>query len=67
MQIKELKNLIKDIPDDVEVCVTDMNDTYFNFEVGTYHDKTQTYLDLIIPIYINSYFKEDDDECIIVS
>lgn len=66
MQIKELKNLIKNIPDDVEVCVTDMNDTYFNFEVGTYHDNTQTYLDLIIHIYINSYNEEDSDKTIII-
>lgn len=66
MKIKELKQLIKDIPDDVEVCVTDMNDTSFNFDVGTYHDITQKYLDLIVPIYIHSYNKEDSDEDIIV-
>ncbi len=66
MKIKELKQLIKDIPDDVEVFVTDMNDTYFKFDVGTYYDETQTYLDLIVPIYIHSYNKEDSDEDIIV-
>ena len=29
------------------------------FEVATYHDDTQTYLDLIIPIYIEEFTKEE--------
>lgn len=60
MKAKELKEKLKNIPDDVEITITDMeNYAETEFEVATYHDDTQTYLDLIIPIYIKEFTKEE--------
>lgn len=66
MKIKELKKLLENIPDDVEVCISDMNGESFDFEVGQYWDEEQKHLDLIIPIYIHSYNKENSEEDIIL-
>ena len=66
MNVKELKQILEDVSDDVEIVVSDMNDAIFDFEVGTYWDENQSYLEFIIPIYIHSYNHEDSDENIIL-
>ena len=67
MNVKELKEELKNIPDDVEIFISDMNGEDFDFSVGTYWDDAQTYLDFIIPIYIHAYNYEDSDEIIEVN
>ena len=62
MKIGTLKKLIAGIPDEVEVCITDMQDFSSDFEIGTYHDTDQKYLDLIMPKYITGYFNEGSEE-----
>lgn len=66
MKVKELKLLLAGIPEDVEVCISDMQDFSSDFEVGTYHDLDQTYLELIMPKYITGYFNEGSDEQVVI-
>lgn len=65
MKAKKLKEILNDIPNDVEICIVDIDNNNFDFRIGKHQDKTQTYLDLILPIYISSYFLENSDEQII--
>jgi hypothetical protein len=62
MKVKELKLLLAGIPDEVEVGISDMQDFSSDFELGTYHDADQKYIDLIMPKYITGYFNEGSDE-----
>ena len=62
MKIGTLKKLIQGIPDNVEVCISDMADFTSDFEVSTYHDYTQTYLELIMPKYIQGYVSDGSEE-----
>lgn len=61
MKIGTLKKLIADIPDNVEVCITDMENFSSDFELSTY-DKDSTYVDMIMPKYIIEYSIEDSEE-----
>ena len=66
MKIGTLKKLIAGIPDEVELVITDMQDFSSDFELGTYHDTDQKYLDLIIPKYITGYFNEGSEEQVVI-
>jgi hypothetical protein len=61
MKARILKQIIADIPDEVEIGISDMNDFSSDFEVSTYHEG-DTYLDLIMPKHIASYYNDNDDE-----
>ena len=61
MKIKALKELIANIPDDVEVGISDMENFSSDFEMSTYYDG-DTYVDLIMPKYIQSYRTEASEE-----
>ena len=61
MKIGALKKLIADIPDNVEVCITDMENFSSDFELSTYDDGS-TYVDMIMPKYIIEYSIEDSEE-----
>ena len=61
MKIGTLKKIIEDIPDNVEIGISDMSDFSSDFEVATYHEG-DTYADLIIPKYIQTYYIEDQAE-----
>ena len=65
MKVKELKLLLARIPDEVEVCISDMQDFSSDFEVSTYHGTDQKYIELIMPKYIATYFNEGSDEEVI--
>lgn len=59
MKVKELKELLKNIPDDVELHITDMeNFDITNFELATYYEDN-SYLDIIMPVYIDEYTNEN--------
>ena len=60
MNIGELKKQLENIPNDVEVTVTDMNGEEFDFQVSTSHDEEQNYLEFIIPIWIHAYNYEGE-------
>ena len=61
MKIGTLKKLIANIPDWVEVGITDMENFSSDFVVSTYY-KGDTYVDLIMPKYIQSYYTEGKEE-----
>ncbi len=61
MKARTLKNLLKDIPDDVEICITDMENFSSDFELSTYYEGS-TYLDIIMPKYIIEYSNEGSEE-----
>lgn len=65
MKVGTLKKLLAGIPDEVNIGVSDMQDFSTDFGLSTYY-AGDTYVDIIIPIYINSYFKEDSDEPVII-
>lgn len=61
MKIRILKQIIANIPDEVEVGISDMGDFSSDFEISTYYEG-DTYLDLIMPKHIASYYTEDSAE-----
>lgn len=65
MKIKVLKELIANIPDNVEIGISDMENFSSDFEMSTYYDG-DTYVDLIMPKYIQSYRTETSEEEIIL-
>lgn len=65
MKIRILKQIIANIPDDVEVGISDMGDFSSDFEVSTYYEG-DTYLDLIMPKHISSYYTENQAEPIVL-
>ena len=63
LTVKYLKTLIAGLPDTAKISISDMNGTYFNFEATKHgtnegYDKSEAELELILPIYINSYDTE---------
>lgn len=65
MKIGTLKKIIANIPDWVEVGISDMGDFSSDFEVATYYEG-DTYADFIMPKYIGSYNCEGSDEQVIL-
>ena len=65
MKIRTLKQIIANIPDEVEVGISDMGDFSSDFEISTYYEG-DTYLDLIMPKHIASYYNEDQSEPIVL-
>lgn len=62
MNVGELKKILKDIPDDVNIFIEDMeNFSTQEFDVSTYYDG-DTWIDFIMNVYIGRYRKEDDEE-----
>lgn len=61
MKIGTLKKLIANIPDNVEVCITDMENFSSDFELSTY-DEGSTYVSMIMPKYIINYSDKDNVE-----
>lgn len=61
MKIGTLKKIIANIPDNVEIGISDMGDFSSDFEVATYYEG-DTYADIIMPKYIQTYYKENQAE-----
>ena len=66
MKVGQLKLLLAGIPDNVEIEITDMQDFSSDFEVSTYHDADQKFIELIMPKYIAGYFNEGSDEEVVL-
>ena len=66
MKIGTLKKLINNIPDNVEISISDMENFSSDFVMSTYYEG-DTYVDLIMPIYIHSYNTESSEETIILN
>lgn len=61
MKIGTFKKLIENIPDDVELWVTDIANFESDFELSTYKEG-DIYVDIIMSKYIISYSDEDNVE-----
>lgn len=61
MKIGTLKQIIANIPDNVEIGISDMGDFSSDFETSTYYEG-DTYVDLIMPKYVQTYYAEDKAE-----
>lgn len=66
MKVGQLKLLLENIPNEVEIGISDMGEFSSDFEVETYKGSSQTYIDLIMPKYIQGYFNEGDDEPVVL-
>lgn len=62
MLVKDLKKILENVPDDVNITITDMEDFETDFEIATYYEGN-TYLDIIMPVYIGEYTVEEEIEC----
>ena len=62
MLVKDLKKILENIPNDVNIKITDMEDFETDFEIATYYEGN-TYLDIIMPVYIGEYTVEEEVEC----
>lgn len=62
MLVKDLKKILENVPDDVSITITDMEDFETDFEIATYYEGN-TYLDIIMPVYIGEYTVEEEIEC----
>lgn len=61
MLVKDLKKILENVPDDVNIKITDMEDFETDFEIATYYEGN-TYLDIIMPVYVNEYTVEESLE-----
>ena len=66
MKVGQLKLLLENIPNEVEITISDMQDFSSDFEVSTYHDADQKFIELIMPKYIAGYFNEGSDEEVVL-
>lgn len=62
MQVKELIEKLKKLPQDKEVVITAMDDyfTCSDFELRTYIDGADSDVEIILPYYIDNFTKDGE-------